>query len=157
MKDIIADRLNRVSNLDDRRLLKNILFDVYENIIDYNLSMYERLEKRLYDEIDVENSDNYAVYTSMAYLEDIDPVSDFLHPIIPGDADIIIDLNDVREKIRENEPVVIATVFMKCDNTMISEITEENNMFKGIVKTNRNTYEITAKAKPCRKYIRPLA
>ena len=55
-------------------------------------------------EIDVENSDNYAVYTSMAYLEDIDPVSDFLHPIIPGDADIIIDLNDVSEKIRENEP-----------------------------------------------------
>ena len=26
-------------------------------------------------------------------------------------------------------------------------------MLKGIVKTNRNTYEITAKAKPCRKYI----
>lgn len=155
MKDIIASRLQSVSSLDDRKLLKDVLRDVYENLADYNLSMYERLENRLYNEIE-SHTDDFVVYTSAEYLENLDPISDFLHPMIPEDADTTLNLVDISKRLNTHPNSVIASIYMKCSNREILQLLNEKESFKGVIKTENGDYNINVKAKRCNKYINQI-
>jgi len=152
---MIEDRLRKVSSLSDRKLLKDVLFDVYSNLVDYNMSMYERLEERLYNEID-DPLGEFALYTSLEHLENLDPVSEFLHPMIPTDASPNIDLRGIGEDFAEYSENIIASVFMECSSGEISRFLKEQKLFKGKVTTNQSVHDITAMAKPCNKYINQI-
>jgi len=158
MKDIISSRLQGISSLNDRKLLKDVLRDVYENLAEYNLSMYARLENRLYNEIE-SHIDDFSIYTSAEYVENIDPISEFLHPMVPSDTDAVLNLAEIGGSINgqsnsKNYP--IASIFMKCSNSEISRLLHGNETFKGILKTDQNTYDIRVKAKRCNKYINQI-
>lgn len=84
MNEFIKDRLNKISDLDERKLLKKVLLDVYEGIINYNLNMYENLEKRIYDEID-DPLEKFYVYSSLIHISDLDPISNFFHAMSSSD------------------------------------------------------------------------
>ena len=161
MKDIITSRLQKISSLNDRKLLKDVLRDVYENLAEYNLSMYDRLENRLYNEIE-SHIDDFAIYTSAEYAENIDPISEFLHPMVPNDTEAVLNLAEIGESLnaQPNSPgslnPVIASVFMKCSNSEISRLLSENKVFKGILKTDKGTSEISVKVKRCNKYINQI-
>ena len=40
---LIKSRLERISNLDDRRMMKRVLNEVFGEVADYNMRMYEKL------------------------------------------------------------------------------------------------------------------
>ena len=156
MKDLIQDRLNKISDLNERRLLKNILYDVYENIVEYNLEMYEKLERRIYDEID-DPLDDYYIYCSLDIHENINPISDFLHPMIPSDMDeVIFDMNEIDEKLRQGEEIVLTSIFMRCQSTVLNEILKENKIYNGYVKTNKDIHETSFYLRRCEKYIKEI-
>lgn len=46
LKEIMKNKFNKISDLEERRLLRKILTDVYENMVDYNMEMYEKLEAK---------------------------------------------------------------------------------------------------------------
>ena len=156
MKDLILDRLNKISDLNERRILKNILYDIYENVVDYNLEMYEKLEKRIYDEIDDPLNDYY-IYCSLDMVENINPISDFLHPMIPSDMDeVVFDMDEINEKIRGGEEIVLTSIFMKCQSIVLNEILKENKVFKGFVRTNKDIHEVSFYLRRCEKYIKEI-
>lgn len=156
LMDKLQDRLNRISDLSDRKLLKNILYDVYENIVSYNMEMYDRLEDRIYNEID-DPLNKFYVYTSLEKIENIDPINEFLHPIIPEDLnDVVYDMDDINEKLQKDTKLVLATVFMKCDSITLSQIVGRNKSYKGFVKTDKDIYEINISLQLCKKYIKEI-
>ena len=153
MSDIIDDRLKRITDLDERRLLRKILYDVYSGVAEYNMDMYERLERRLYDEID-DPLNRFYIYSCLEERQNIDPINPFLHPIIPDDVtDDIYDMDEINSKLHSGEEFVVASVFMKCDNTTLQEILNANRSYKGYIKTNNDIYEIRVKVRTCQKYI----
>lgn len=156
MKDIIQDRLNRISDLKERRLLKEILFDVYENVVEYNLMMYEQLEKRIYDEID-DPLDKFYIYTSLELGSSVDPISDFLHPIVDSDIEeMTYDIEEINKKLQHNEEMVLTSIFMKCNYLMIKEILEQEKTYKGFVRTDKDIHEIQVTLKQSEKYIHEI-
>ena len=82
MKQIIQQRLNHVTSLEERRLLRNVLEDVYSHIVDYNMDMYDKLEQRIYNEMD-DPLEKFYIYCTILDRKEIDPISDFFHPILP--------------------------------------------------------------------------
>ncbi|WP_058486177.1 hypothetical protein [Defluviitalea phaphyphila] len=156
MKDIIEDRLKSITDLNERRLLREILVDVYENVIDYNMNMYERLEKRIYDEIE-DPLDKFYIYSCVDLVSNIDPINDFLHPMIPSDLENpIYDMNEINKKLQNNMEVVLTSVFMECDFLTLKEIVSSNKKYKGYIKTDKDMYEIDVKLKHCKKYINEI-
>lgn len=156
MKDIIQDRLNKVNNLSDRRLLRDILYDVYGNVIDYNMDMYDKLEKRIYDEIP-DPLDKFYIYTSLDILENIDPISDFLHPILTEDlSETRYNMEEIHEKLKTGEPLILASIFMQCDILAFQEILQKKKTYKGYVKTEKDIYQITVSLKRCERYIQEI-
>ncbi|MDR1067451.1 MAG: hypothetical protein LBL35_08515 [Clostridiales bacterium] len=156
MKDIIESRLELISDLSERRALKKALFDVYKNLIDYNMDMYQRLEKRIYDEIP-DPLDKYYIYCSMDYIGDIDPINDFLHPMAPSDLDEnVYNLDDMMENVKNGQEVSLLNVFMKCDSTVIDEMLSKDREFNGIIRSNDDVIKIKVKLRRCDKYIKEI-
>ena len=156
MKDLIQDRLNMISDLDERRMLRSVLYDVYGNTVEYNMEMYDRLEERIYSEI-TDPKEKYYIYTCIDTVENIDPIDDFLHPIIPSDLeDTVYDMKEINEKLQSGEPVVIASIFMKCSAAMLKKLLGRKRAYKGYVKTDKNVHEVGVHLKQCDKYIREI-
>ena len=144
--------MQNIGSLTNKKLLKNVFHDVYENLTDYNLSMYNGLTKKIFSETN-NSMDNFTIYTSMDYIENIDPVSGFLHPIILEDVKPALKLSDFSNN---NPSPIIASVFMKCSNNELTHFLNEKKVYKGVIKTNHNTHEINATAKRCNKYVEQI-
>ena len=156
MKNLIQERLNMISDLNERRMLRSVLQDVYENVIEYNMDMYDRLEDRIYNEI-TDPKENYYVYTSINTVNNVDPIDDFLHPMIPSDLEsTVYDMKEINERLQSGEPVVITSVFMKCSAAMIKKLLERERAYKGYVKTDKEVYEVDVRVKPCDKYVKEI-
>jgi len=170
IKDIISDRLlrlnnanntNNTSNINDRKILNDVLYDVHAPIAKDNMLMYKNLEDNLYNEVlnrgkGKKNSNiksEYAIYTSLDYLENqINSKSKFLHPMVSSDLDI--KQNNAAAIIKTQ--AVIASMFMKCSNSDIMRMLNENDVLEGSIKTNKDEYAIEVKIKKCTKYIKKI-
>ena len=156
MKDLIQNRLNNISDLNERRMLRSVLHDVYENVAAYNMDMYDRLEGRIYSEI-ADPMEKYYIYTCIETVENIDPIDDFLHPIIPSDLeDTVYDMKEINEKLQSGEPIVIASIFMQCSAVMLKQLLERKRAYKGYIKTDNDVHEVGVSLKPCDKYIKAI-
>ena len=150
-KELISERLKSISDLDDRRMLRSVLNDVYSGVIDYSTEMYTRLEGRIYDEV-VNPLDDFYIYTSIEERGKVDPIDDFLHPVLLSDLEDI-DMGEISQKIVEGESVVLASVFMQCSFTMLSKLFERKRSYKGYVNTGKDIHEISVRVVRCNKYV----
>lgn len=156
MKDIIKDRLNRISDLNERKMYRKIMTEVYEELIDYNMNMYEKLEERIYNEID-DPLDKFYIYSTVIDISDIDPISDFFHPIVQEDLNILnFDMKEIAQKLQSGNEIVISTIFLKCDYLLFQEIINSHKSYKGFIKTNKDIYEINIKLKQSMKYLKEI-
>ncbi len=86
MKDIILDRLNKMEDLEQRKILKNILMGAFDNLINHEEEMYKSLENSVFNEVeDIEGK--YDVYVTLCSRKKVDPIDEFLHPMIKEDVE----------------------------------------------------------------------
>ena len=64
MKEIIQKNLVRMSDLEQRHILKYIMWDVFKEIIDYQDEVNKQLEQRLFYDIK-DTEENYIIYTTI--------------------------------------------------------------------------------------------
>ncbi len=148
---LIKSRLERISNLDDRRMMKRVLNEVFGEVADYNMRMYEKLEKRIYDEIE-DPLDGLYIYSGLINKADADPISGFFHPVIPEDLeDEVFDMTEMSQKISTESGTAVASIFLKCGYPKFNEIID--NTYNGLIKTDKNVYEVKVTLKQSKKYI----
>lgn len=155
MDELIKDRLSKVSDLEERKLLKKVLVDVYQGIVDYNLNMYNNLEKRIYDEID-DPLEKFYIYSSLIHISDLDPISNFFHAMDSSDEKKINELynmEEITQNLAEKREFVLTTIFLKCNYLVFQEILRNKKIYKGFIKTDKDIYEIDIILKQNKKYI----
>jgi hypothetical protein len=154
MKDFIKDRLNKIKSLDERRNLRTVILDVYENIVDYNMNMYHKLEERIYNEIEDDLS-KYYIYSTIEYRDEIDPINDFLYPMLESDLEPKrIDNEAIKDELSTKNKVILDTFFMQCNFLELKKLISINNRYRAKVETdNGNTYEVYVSLKMCTKYM----
>jgi hypothetical protein len=136
LKEIMYERLRKIDDLEQRQLLKNIMSGVFANLIDYQTEWNNRLEERIFNEID-DFDNKYDVYVTLNSREDIDPIHDYLFPMLPSDLENkSIETKQILELIQNNETVKVSNVFLACDSTQIQKIIETPRIFKGKLFTS---------------------
>ncbi len=156
MKDELLKKLDRISDLEDRRLLKNILLNVFDDIVDHNMSMYETLERNIYNEIE-DTFEKYYVSTTVDSRNNIDPISDFYHPMCKGDLEeSIIDLKTVAKNLKEGIKVNVTTLFMEMPLIDLNKLILEKRHFNCNVETEQGTYNCKATLKKSNKYLNQI-
>ncbi len=156
MKDLIVERLSKMEDLEQRKLLKDIVSGFFSNLIDYQQTANKNLEARVFNEIkDMEK--NYDVYVTVCNKNDIDPVDEFLYPVFPEDViDKRINMKEIVEALQKNKEIQLFTLFMKCDYKLIKELIKSNRKYTGVIVTNRRAYSVKVKLVQNTKYIKQI-
>lgn len=156
MKDELLKKLDRISDLEDRRLLKNILLNVFDKIIEHNMDMYETLEKNIYNEIE-DTFEKYYVYTTVDRKNNIDPISDFYHPMCKDDLEeSIVNLGTAAKDLKEGARVNVATLFMEMPLMDLNKLIFQKRYFNCNVETEERTYNCKATLKKSNKYLNQI-
>lgn len=154
MSELIESRLNKIKNLENRKLLKDVLYDVFDSVQKYNLQMYDTLEQRIYNEID-DPLGKFYIYTSIMPRDEIDPISDFMHPIVAADTEHNgIDIEAIELSLQEGQNTILQTLFLQCDNQCIKKMT--TSKFSAQLMTKNNTYDVELTVVQSKKYIKEI-
>ncbi|NLD47642.1 MAG: normocyte-binding protein [Clostridiaceae bacterium] len=152
MKDIILERLSKMEDLEQRRLLKDIMSGFFSNLTDYQEASNRNLEARIFNEIE-DSEKKYNIYFTVCDKNNVDPVDDFLYPVFPEDMEeITFDMNTILEGLRKNVDVRLFTLFMKCDYPTIKKLLLSKKSYPGVIITDEREYRIKVSLEQNPKY-----
>ena len=156
LKEIMYERLRKIDDLEQRQLLKNIMSGVFANLIDYQTEWNNRLEERIFNEIeDAENK--YDVYVTLNTRDDIDPIHDYLFPMLPSDLENkSIETKQIIELVQNNENVIVSNLFLACDSTQIQKIIETPREFNGKFITSDGPMNIKVRLQKNTVYLQEI-
>ena len=142
MKTLILEKLSKMEDLEQRKLLRAMMSSFFENLIDYQNESNEKLEKRIFDEVeDIERQ--FDIYATIISKDNIDPIDEFFFPIIEEDAvEKDIDFFYLKNELNKSKSVFFETIFLKYENLQLEKL--ENREFNVKIITNKG--EIQGKA-----------
>lgn len=152
LKNIINDRLSKMEDLTQRKMLKDIIASVFNSLVDYQENMNKDIENRIFNEIEYTEK-KYDVYLTISHKDKIDPVDEFLYPICEEDIkEKKFDIKEIIDKLKNKEDINLVTIFMNCSYENIKKVINNKNIYEGQIITDKGKYKIKVKLKECRKY-----
>lgn len=153
MKDIIRDRLNKMEDLEQRRILKDLMTGVFLNLVEYQETLNKQIEQRVFDEV-VPLEERHDVYVTLCPREDLDPIHEFLYPILPEDAaPQTVYLSEASEALARKEEMKLFTFYMECGQQELQSLLKSNRTFHGEIVTSEGRHAITVRLKSSTAYI----
>jgi hypothetical protein len=153
MKELMLEKLGKIENLEQRKVLKEILTGFFINLIDYQTEVNQRLEERVFSEID-DTERKYDLYFTVCPKNNLDPLDNFWHPVFPEEiVETKCDLKEIIAKLQKNEVVSLFTVFLKCDYLLIKKLTAGKKSFQGELITDRKRYPIRVRLQQNQKHL----
>lgn len=157
MKEVIKNKLSRIPELEDRKLLKDILNYTFSEMIDYCDNSYDTLVKSVFDQMDSDKT-THKIYTTICKVSDYDPIDPFLHPMKQEDIEKNeIATDDILNTLQQKGTAVIGRTFLQCDYLEMKRILEAKESYVGEVVTESGTHKVTIKLTSCEQYLDIIA
>ena len=145
MKDIVQDRLSKMEDLQQRRMLKNLMTGVFLNLVEYQEELNQKLERRVFDEVHGDEG-MHDVIAALCSRDEVDPVHEFLYPILPEDAEPpLIDMKGIVEALSQQQEIKLTTIFLQCEHSRIASLLADKREFKGEIVTSKGNFQITVR------------
>lgn len=152
----IYNKLNQIEDLDDRILLKNILNGVFVNLKNETDKKFEALEHRVFDEVKYK-SEKYKIFSTIKKRDEIDLTDDFLHTMFHEDLqEPVYKINDILESIRLRKHFDLFNIFMECSYLTFKEFINKDLNIKGVIQTNKRSYEANFIVKENKEYCKKI-
>lgn len=156
MKDIVWDRLNKMEDLEQRRMLKQLMTGVFLNLVDYQEEMNKKLEQRVFEEIE-DWEEQHDVYVTVCHRDEVDPIHEYLYPMIPADIEHrTCDMKEVAARVSSGEEVKLFTVFLECDYMQLQHLMKSNRRFTGKLITATGSKPIQVRLEQSRVYFEEI-
>ncbi|MED4355006.1 normocyte-binding protein [Schinkia azotoformans] len=156
MKDIILDRLQKMDNLEQRQLLKDIVNGVFLNLVDYQEEMNRKLAERVFNELE-DWDHQYDIYVTLCKKENVDPIHEFLYPMIPEDLEESpIDLEIKFHSNEQQEGITLLTIFLQCDFPTIKGLLDHERTFTGEIQTTTGRHKVNVYLKQNKTYLEEI-
>ncbi|HYH02614.1 MAG TPA: normocyte-binding protein, partial [Bacillota bacterium] len=156
MKELILDKLKKMEELDQRKLLKDIMAGFFVNLIDYQNQANQNLENRVFSEVNDEAA-QYDLFVTICPRPVYDPLDNFLHPVFSEDmAEQQYDMGEIIAGLQKNEAYKVFTIFFKCDYMILKKLLANRKTFQGELITDKNRYPIRLKLEQNRRYLEQI-
>ncbi|MBC2580539.1 normocyte-binding protein [Clostridium sp. DJ247] len=156
MKDIIQERLNKIEDLEQRKILKSIMAGVFTNLVEYEKKVHDSIRTRVFNEIE-DTEKKYNIYTTICHKHKVDPLDEFLHPMLQEDLEEKnYNIKQILEKLKTGESIKLVTIFLNCDYIKINEILNNKASYKGKIVTDKGIYKIEVTLKQNRSYMKKI-
>jgi len=157
MKEHWQERLLKIGDLSERRLLRSVLLAAFTDIEDYTSGQLEAIKQRVFEESKLDH-DQFNIYTTVVSIDDYDPINNFLFPMDDEDLkELPFDASVIAEIIALNEKPILAKIYFELDYLELLEIKKTlPRRFKGQLKTSRNVHEIEISLAPYEGYVKQI-
>lgn len=156
MKDIISDRLSKMEDLEQRKLLKQLMTGLFLNLVEYQEEMNRKMERKVFDEVE-DGEEKHDVFVSLCRRDELDPIHDFLHPMLPEDAaPKLIDMSRLLDHMQRKEEALLFTLFLECDYAALRGLLDGERTFRGEMITSGGRYPISVRLVQSRRYIEEI-
>lgn len=156
MKDIISDRLSKMEDLEQRKLLKQLMTGLFLNLVEYQEEMNRKMERKVFDEVK-DGEEKHDVFVSLCRRDELDPIHDFLHPMLPEDAaPKLIDMSRLLDHMQRKEEALLFTLFLECDYAALRGLLDGERTFRGEMITSGGRYPISVRLVQSRRYIKEI-
>ncbi|MBL1230521.1 hypothetical protein IW492_14920 [Enterococcus sp. BWB1-3] len=157
MKELLKSRLDRIDDLNDRLLLKQIINGVFSGLADYTDTQLQEIRNQVFDEIQ-DDFDQFDIYYHFLPKDEVDPISDFFFPVDEKDLEELEEMKELSELVSAAPEVFLSKVYLDCDylNYQTFMQKSENRLFKGEIETNNQTYNVKFRVRPYTGYIEKL-
>lgn len=142
MRELILEKLSKMEDLEQRKMLKDIMSVLFVNLVDYQEEANKKLVDRIFSEIE-DSEKMYDIYISVCHKNDFDPVGEFLFPFFEEDIlEKKIDMEEVVNCLVKKETMKLFTIFMKCDYSKLCKMNPYKK-YRGTIITALGRYPIT--------------
>lgn len=131
----IKERLKEISDLDDRKYAKKVLWEGLGDIFRHSEEKYEKLERRIYNEITIPEN-RYECGITIVPIKDYDPINGIWFPL---------DYSD----LQETKEIVRKTIYWKLPDSRLQEVPTECS---GVVLVNGEERECRFRIVPAIRY-----
>lgn len=153
MKEVIKNKLSRIQDLEERRLLKDILNYTFSEMIDYCDASYQHLVDAVFDQMDSDKM-THKIYTTISKVEDYDPIDSFMYPMKPEDIEKRKHMtDDILYALQEKGTAIIGRTFLQCDYLELEKILEAGKIYAGEIVTESGRYPVHIKLQLSSDYI----
>lgn len=137
----VNKKIEKISELQDRVLLKKLIQSVFLSLEQYTKEKYNRIEERVFDEISVER-EKYNIFSTICNKEELDETSESFYPMIEDDVlEIKYDVESIRKALSNKEEIFLFKIFIKKDYLEIKEFIKNTKIIKGVIETNYRSYQ----------------
>lgn len=150
MKEYWRERLSKIEDLEERRLLRGVLFTAFENLEDYTTTQLEAIKQRVFEE-NKNESQQIDIYTKTVPINEYDKINDFLYPMNNDDLkELPFDATVITSTMEEGEQPILGKLYFELDYLELQKIikTLPDRKFQGVLKTNKEDYEIKISLAP---------
>jgi hypothetical protein len=154
MKELINSRLGKIEDLEQRKLLKQVMTGVFTQLVEHQEEMLQRMERKVFEEIENHQEKQYDIYVTLCSRAEVDPTHEFLFPMLPGDEQTKdYDMVELASKLRLGEEMYLLTIFLKCGYLQLKELLRAARIFQGQLVTDQGIYPIQVRLTPNRSYV----
>ena len=158
MKELWKERLQNIGNLEERRILRDVLSGVFSHLEIYTESQLAGIEQRVFDEIEPIDH-HFDIYGSLISLENYDPISDFWYPLNPEDIKTDgIDITSIIETLKEGNKPILGKFYLDMDYLELKAVHLSliDRRFKGELVTSQASYPIEVSLSPHTGYLEQI-
>lgn len=151
MKQMIQDEIQSIGNLKERVVFKELMEGVFLSLYETNLQMYERLEKRIMDDL-AYDINRYLIQTGIVEREYFDPSHHLMAAMRKEDEEEReYKISEICEAIEKEGEYCLSTVFFQCDVLELEKILQKNQSYSCILY-GENEQEVTIKLQRNQSY-----
>lgn len=152
MKNLLNKRINNIQSLEERKLFRDIVSEVFTELADYQERQIEEIKKSVYDEMTIEHN-RPTVHGTIISRYEYDETDDFMFPMTMKDLETAMpEATDICKTIESGNAYMIGKTLLKCDYKVLEELFSSRRSFKGKLYTNDGVKEITVKIKKYNGY-----
>ncbi|MBQ2746012.1 MAG: hypothetical protein IJF37_10430 [Lachnospiraceae bacterium] len=142
MKDLLNRRINNIQSLEDRKIFRDIISQVFGELVDYQDRQIETIRRDFFDEMTVDHTRPVICGTIMKQYE-YDVTDRFMFPMSMEDVNgTIPQVEDICKSFQEGKPYMIGKTFLKCDFKALDELYSSNRRFCGKIYTDKGVVDI---------------
>lgn len=142
----IEGRLREIDDLDERRFAKEVLLEGLGKVIRCTEEKYRKLERRVYEEIEIEDSQYEAVMTIIKR-ENYDPTNGTLFPVVEED----LEEKRLTKMLSSEQRLYLGTVFLQSDATTTRAF-RDTEIFHGTVVSESGERDAELMIQPAGRY-----
>lgn len=152
MEEDIRRAISEVEDLNSRKLLKDIVEDVFVNLYVHSEDRLKEMKQRILEEISAEGSD-YEITTSITEREKYDKTDTYFYPMDEKDLEEEqYDLEELKGCLLKQEKYPVFKLFFPYDYVELKKMLKNSRYWSGSIITEKKTCGIQLELEPDDSY-----